>query len=434
MRKKLLQLAIMSSIVMFVACGKPDVGSDGEEQKKELDSKQVARIEGYIAKQRTLIEEAKLLKPKAEAGDATAARRWRFITSKERDPIGEPIDDARNVLRRVKRSPVVQDKESQLDSLRKEMDQSGWRSIMPTWLSAKLGDADAQVEIHDIFTSEYLDNDERVILMKGLARKEDRSNSWWMSDPPGAVKVEELAESRRQVSYNYLVDAFWVPPAGMWDPLYVEGRYRFDGIEFGPRDWLAKAAAADSKFKAMLAAVEFVSAKDDAERTRAAKELLSLCGSRDRIEGKSIVEPCLAAIYCRGISVPVDLSKAAEIMLSSIDSALRARGVRLASEHNLPFKESGYSRYKNNGLMYAVCSKYGWDTWPRDFERAYFEYWLFTRNIGHSVGDKNFARTELVELEKQLSAEQIISLQKKCWIWFKKFNGRSPISDDWLAR
>ncbi len=78
-------------------------------------------------------------------------------------------------------------------------------------------------------------------------------------------QIDVLADSRRLPSYSYFADLFWTPPSGAWDPLYVEGRYRYDGVEFAPRDWLAKAATADPKFKAKLAAVDFVAAKNDAE-------------------------------------------------------------------------------------------------------------------------------------------------------------------------
>jgi len=421
----------MSSIVMLVACGKQEFGPDGQKKKGELTADDIVAVEKGIAEQRTVIEEAKQLKAKALGGDPAAAKRWRIVTSEK-----PPLDAADYVLSRVKSSAAISAKAIQLESIRKEMRQSGWESLRPAWNSAKLGDADAQNEIYDFFTQENL-NDDRRVVVKGSA-KEARTffPVVYVLPPSELAQVDVLSDSRHLASYAYLVDLFWTPPAGPWDPFYVEGRYRHDGVEFAPRDWLAKAATGDPRFKAKLAAVDFVSAKDDAERIRAAKALLSLPSIRPNLEGRRMVASCLAAIYCRGISVPVDLSKAADIMLSSGDNTLIARGVKLVCEHNLPHTQRGIqSGHESEGLLYGAYCKYGYGNWHRDFERAYFEYWLFLWRVnGSPGGDANFARMELVELEKQLSAEQIVSLQKKCWIWLKKFDQKSPYYEDWLAR
>ena len=431
MRIRYLESIILSSVIMLLACGKPNLGSDGLERKGELSSDESDTIEKKFAEQRALIEEARGLKAKAEGGDPVAAKRWRVITSDE-----FPVNIAYLILNRVKKSAAVEAKSSQLASIRKEMSQVGWNDIRPIWISAKLGDADAQNEIHDFFTKENLGSDDRVIL-KGSVKTRQFFDLWGRSRPPAELpRIEVLADSYRLVSHSYLVDSFWTPPAGKWDPAHVEGRYRYDGIEFAPRDWLVKAAATDSRFKAKLAALDFVSANNDAERIRAAKVLLSFAATLRGLEGESLVESCMAAIYCRGISVPVDLAKAADIMLSSGDNSLQARGVKLVCEHNLPLNQKDrQSGHESEGLLYAVYSKYGYGHWKRDFERAYFEYWLFLRRVNGSPGaDANFARMELSELENRLSAEEVISLQKKCWVWYKKFEGKSPYFDDWVSR
>lgn len=429
MRIRLCQLAVMSSIVMLLACGKPDIGPDGQERKGELTADDIASVEKSIAAQRTLIEEAKQLKGKALGGDPAAAKRWRVITSKK-----PPVDTAAYILSHVKSSAAVMAKAVQLESIRKEMYQSGWESLRPIWSSAKLGDADAQNEIYDFFLQGNLHDNRRVIL------KGSKSRIFfpivYVLPPAELAQVDVLSDSRRQASYAYFVDSFWTPPAGTWDPLYVEGRYRYDGIEFTPRDWLVKASATDSRYKSKLAAINFISAKNEAERTVAAKALLSLVSINMDHASRSLVESCLAAIYCRGITVPVDLTKAAEIMLSSGDNALKARGVKLVCEHNLPLNQRDeQSGHESEELLRAVYSKYGYGNWRRDFERAYFEYWIFLWRVnGSPGGDANFARMELAELEKQLSAEEIISLQKRCWVWYKKFDGQSPYIDDWVSR
>lgn len=431
MRIRYFETIILSSVIMLLACGKPD--PDSLEGKAELTSEESATIEKKFAEQLALIEEARGLKVKAEGGDPVAARRWRVITSDE-----FPVNIAYLILNRVKKSVAVEAKGAQLALIRKEMSQVGWDDIRPIWISAKLGDADAQNEIYDFFTQENLHDDPRVVV-KGSAKEPgfDPFGRRLRRLPiPELPQIDVLADSRRLPSYSYLVDSFWTPPAGAWDPLYVEGRYRYDGIEFAPRDWLAKAATADPKFKAKLAAIDFVAAKDDAERIRSAKILLSLPGIRADLEGRHLVESCLAAIYCRGISVPADLSKAADVMLASADNALMARGVKLACERNIPLDQRAWqSGHKSEELFTAVCSRYGWGNLHRDFERAYFEYWLFLWRVnGSPGGDANFARMELAELERQLSAEEIVALQKKCWIWFKKFDAKSPYYEDWLAR
>lgn len=429
MRFGLLRSALLLSLVMLLACDKPSLGSDGHEAKGEATTEDIASIEKSFAEQRSLIEEARVLKAKAESGDPVAAKRWWDVTREYHH-----VAMASLILNRVKESAAIKAKSSQLSSIHKEMRQVGWNDIRPIWISAKLGDADAQNEVYDLFTSENLGSDDRVIL-KGSV-KWPAFDLWGHSRPPAQLpQIEVLADSYRLVSYSYLVDSFWTPPVGRWDPLYVEGRYRYDGIEFSPRDWLIKAAATDSRFKAKLAAVDFVSAKNEADRIVAAKALLSVAASRGD-DDDSLVKSCLAAIYSRGISVPVDLSKAADIMLSSRVNSLQARGVKLVCEHNLPHNQKDRQLgHEGEGLLYAVYSKYGYGHWKRDFERAYFEYWLFLCRVnGSPGGDANFARMELSELEKRLSAEEVISLQKKCQIWRKKFDGKSPYVADWDSR
>lgn len=428
MRIGLIRSALLLSLVVLLACDKPSLGPDGQEAKGEATAVDIASIEKSFADQRALIEEARVLKAKAEGGDPVAAKRWWDVTREYHH-----VTMASLILNRVKESAAVKAKGSQLASIHEEMRQVGWNDIRPIWISAKLGDADAQNEIHDFFTSENLGSDDRVIL-KGSVK-------WPAFDllghfRPHLPQIEVLADSRRLVSYSYLVDSFWTPPEGKWDPTHVEGRYRYDGIEFSPRDWLVKAAANDSRFKAKLAALDFVSANNDEERIRAAKVLLSFAATIRGLEGKSLVESCLAAIYCRGISVPVDLPKAADIMLSSGDNSLQARGVKLVCEFNLPHNlKDRQLGHRSEGLLYAVYSKYGYGHWKRDFERAYFEYWLFLLGVsGSTGGDANFARMELRELEERLSVEEVISLQKKCQIWRKKFDGKSPYVADWDSR
>jgi hypothetical protein len=196
-------------------------------------------------------------------GDPAAAKRWRVITSNRPNN----LDAAAYVLDHVKRSASVAAKVAQLESIRKEMYQLGWDDLRPVWLSAKMGDADAQNKIYDFFTQENLHDNPRVVV-KGSAKEPGfgpfgpRLRRLPIPEMP---QIDVLADSRRLPSYSYFADLFWTPPSGAWDPLYVEGRYRYDGVEFAPRDWLAKAATADPKFKAKLAAVDFVAAKNDAE-------------------------------------------------------------------------------------------------------------------------------------------------------------------------
>lgn len=431
MSKNYIQSFILLSFTLLLACGKPNGTPSVPDLKNQPASDEIAWVDESITKQRALIEEARGLQVKAEGGDPVAAKRWRFITSGS-----SLVDVAGSFLGRAKKSAAVEAKKAQLESIRKEMSRVGWHSIRPVWLSAKLGDADAQNEIYDFFAQENLHYDDRVIL-KGATIARRRHDFFGKATPADLLpQIEVLSDSCRQASYSYLVDLFWVPPAGMWDALYVEGRYRYDGIEFAPRDWLFKAAVTDSKFKAKLAAVDFVSAKTEAERKVAAKALLSFADVRVGLEGRSLVESCIAAVYCRGIYVQADLSKAAHVMLSSEDNALRARGVRLVCEKNLPIKqEVDLAVSEGEGLLYAVYSKYGYGHWGRDFERAYFEYWLFLQRGGvSSGGDMNFARMELDGLESRLTSEGVLSLQKKCRIWYKKLDGKSPSFDDWVSR
>ena len=426
----LLRSAVFMSIIMLLGCGKPDLGPDGEERKSTLSSEDVIYIGKCIDEQEAAIKEAGLLKPKAQAGDLAAATRWRILTGEGPDDLLSPDRRARKVLDHYKAKEVVKAKVAQLQSMRLRMRDLGWDDIRPTWTAAKLGDAVAQNEIHDFFAQKSLKYDRR-------ARKK-KDYDWWISENVEFRDIQVLTNPCRQLSYSYLVDAFWTPPAGMWDPFYVEGRYRYDGIEFTPRDWLVKAAVSDVRYRAKLAAVDFISAKDEDARLVAAKALLALSNINEDYEGRALVESCLAAIYCRGIAVQADLAKAAQIMLSSCDNALKARGVKLVCENNLPGEVDGrpYGRADRErvgrAILYAVCNQYGYGEWKRDYERAYFEYWLCLRD--KNGGDVNFARRGLDELERRLSPDEVVSLQKKCWIWAKKFDWESPYIDDWNAR
>lgn len=311
------------------------------------------------------------------------------------------------------------------------MSQNGWGDLLPTWISAKLGEADAQNEIFEFFSRENLYYGGRRL----VHFKPAPFDLWGPGRRP-KLECEVMANGHNQASYSYLVDPLWMPPAGAWDPLYVEGRYRCEGIEFSPREWLVKAAAGDSKYRAKLAAHDFILAKNEAERTAAARMLLSHESVRSHAEDRSLVDSCLATLYIRGIVVPVNLSKAAQIMLSSSDEALKARGLKLVCEHNLPLRGQDIDQvgHTSGALLIAVCSKYGVGVWGRDLERAYFEYWRFLRSWSRPAGDANFARMELAEIERRLTPEQVVSLQKNCWNWEKKFGWKTPDMDDWKAR
>ena len=419
MRIVLLRSAVFMSVIMLLGCGKPDLGPDGKERRSALSSGDITLIERYIVEQRAAIEEAGRLKPKAFGGDLEAAKRWKVLTSY--DP---RVKSALDVLKYYKESDAIKAKRTQLKSMLDETRDLGWGDIRPSWISAKLGDAEAQNELHEFFAQgEGLRRDERALKI---------GDSW----DPELRDIEVLTYSSCQLSYAYLVDDFWTPPAGMWDPFYVEGRYRYDGIEFAPRDWLVKAAASNPRYRAKLAAVDFISAKDEDARLVAAKALLSLYNINGDYEGRDLVESCLAAIYRRGIAVQPDIAKAVQIMLSSRDKGLWARGVKLVCENNLPVHEK-YHRVSGRvgeELVVAVGTKYGFGGLSRDFELAYFEYWLFLHSWGASSSDANFARRELDELERGLSHDEVVSLQKKCWIWGEKFKWQSPSYEDWKAR
>ena len=426
MRTKFLRSALLLSIVMLFGCDKPGLGPDGQEKKSDLSLFEIESIDKSFANQRALLEEVKQLKRKAENGDLASAARWCAITNQS-----GPIFAAEEILKRSKKSPVLQKKLDEFYTIQHEMSQAGWGDLLPTWISAKLGQADAQNEIFEFFSRED-------IYFSGLRRvhfKRAPSDLWGTSRRP-KLECEVMANGHNQASYSYLVDPFWAPPAGEWDSLYIEGRFKCEGIEFSPREWLAKAAAGDSKYRAKLAAHDFILAKNEAERTAAAKMLLSHESFRSHAEDRSLVDSCLATLYIRGIVVPVNLSKAAQIMLSSRDAALNARGVRLVCEHNLPLRGQDVDQggHISNALLIAVCSKYGVGVWGRDLERAYFEYWRFLRSSSQPTSDANFARMELAEIEKRLTPEQVVSLQKNCRNWEKKFGWKTPDIDEWNAR
>jgi hypothetical protein len=432
MENAMLRMFFATFAILMVACGKHEAIS-GAEKGAVLSHDDIRAFNASITAQRKLIDSVRKLEKAAEGGDANAAREWRML-SKE-----VPIRDADLILDGVKKWPKEEiDRmiglKKTLSGIREEMYLIGWNSLRPVWVSAKLGDPEAQNELFDFFSnrryqrSNFVVFDGRQPYLRNFIRPAELDAR--------RPKVDVLLESARLETYAHMVDDWWIPDACRQLSLYVEGRYRCEDLEFSPRDWLAKAAATNSKYKAKLAAVDFLSAKNQEGRSLAAKILISEYKEEPEGEDVALQQACMAAIYYRGISVPIDRLKAAIIMLSSSDGSLRARGVRLACQDGMPLDKYVYEGSReNSGLINAICSKNGYGPWRRDFERAYFEFWLYLAVVGDSRGgDANFARKELEELENRLTGEAAISLQSKCWIWAKKFDWKSPNADQWLAR
>jgi hypothetical protein len=433
MENTLLRMFFATFAILMVACGRREAISGAETGESVLSQADIQAFNAATAAQRRLIASVRKLEKAAEGGDANAAREWRILTKEV------PIRDADLILDGVKKWPKEEiarmtNLRKTLSGIREEMHTIGWYSLRPVWISAKLGDPEAQNELFDFFSNRRYQRSNFVLI--------DGRQPYLNNLVPPAKhdarrpKVDVLLESARLGTYAHMVDDWWTPDAYRQRSLYVEGRYRCEGVEFSPRDWLAKAAVTNSKYKAKLAAVDFLSAKNEEGRNLAAKILISEYREEPESKDVALQQACMAAIYYRGISVPTDRLKAAVIMLSSSDGSLRARGIRLACQEGMPLDQYLYDGSReNSGLINAICSKNGYGPWRRDFERAYFEYWLFLAVVEDSRGgDASFARKELAELENRLTGEAVISLQNRCWIWAKKFDWKSPNGDQWLAR
>ncbi len=382
--------------LLLVACGKPDVTRDSRERKAELSKEEAAQFDKELAEARKSVALAEAYKKKAMAGDLGAAKSWRGVVSAHNEGPGDILWVIRDANRN---DPVNAARFAQLDAFRRDRAAAGWEGegFEPLWFAAKLGDPSSQFALY-------------------ARSKEIIHTSHLMNAGRGKLSlVKGLQNPKRLESHAYMVDSFWTPPEGSWDPYYIDGRARYDGIEFSPRDWLVKAAASDPRYKDDLASIDFIIAKNDAERKVAAASLLSSVDN-----GGALVAACKATIHLRGIATPVDLERAARIMIESGDDYLKARGVKLACERNLVIGDAAnrfslLSRPRRGMLLQAVQYRYGYLGAQRDTERAYYNYWLCVSALADvSFADSNFARNELREIEQGLSADGIRALQRKC--------------------
>lgn len=390
---------LVALCLLLVACGKPDVTRDGRERKAELSKEEAAQFDMELAEARKTVALAQAYKKKAMAGDLEAARSWRGVVSAHNEGPGDILWVIRDANRN---DPVNAARFAQLDAFRRDRQAAGWEGegFEPLWFAAKLGDPSSQFALYNR-SKEFIHTSR---LNNGLRGGKQLS----------LVKVIQKPE--RLESHAYMVDSFWTPPEGAWDPYYIDGRARYDGIEFSPRDWLVKAAASDPRYKDYLASVDFITAKNDAERKVAAASLLSSFDNG----GAALVAACKATIHLRGVATPVDSERAARIMIESGDAYLMARGVKLACERNLVIGNvdrfvASLSWEEDGILLRGVQSRYGYRA-QRDVERAYYNYWLCvsTPHIAVSLADTNFARNELREIEHGMSTEAIRALQRKC--------------------
>ena len=421
---KITSLLLVILSVCFVSCDKPKV-----KKADTVVAPATANLSpdaDFVAQLGLLSNKLKISIARAESGDVEAANEWRHIASSGSRKLLESIDE----VSAVPCAPGAEGQRALLIAAKKQFSNS-LKFDRAVWVSAKLGVSDAQWELYARLVRRTVD-----------------------------LPLEEIVVPAMSVSHAYMVDQTWVVPSGAWDPCWSEGLYRYDGVEFSPRYWLAKAAQADPKYLPRLAAVDFISARDAAGRAAAAGLLLSSVGSNQH-PGDELVSSCLGAIYYRGVAVKADLVKSAEVMLGSGESALGARGVVLVCERDLVVRRPSSPYHWSDSvskdlsvsadLYFAACSKYGYAGHARDLEKAYFYLFRYLKtstrlNRRHSQpiiitdaaaadsrhypfresgvidsADYMFARHEISKIEGRLSQAEVMALQKRCGLWIYRW-------------
>ncbi len=447
MNIRLLGLLILAGILL-VSCGdspakpKSHYGSSSSGEADSVKHK-IKKVGDLLEPQKKLIRLLVDYRNRAKAGDKEAAWKWYALTFDKQGEYHkwlELADEEERVIYEdlsAAEQRMVDQQNARLGDAVAELKKTIGLGDESRLAAARLGSPEAQWDL-------YL----------SLSSHDDSSSGRKISGKEEPRPISCLVRPVMLQNHSYMLDEGWIAPSGPWDTYYVEGRFECDGQEFTPRDWLLKAAASSPEYRPRLAALDFISARHAGARLEAAKSILALATEQTKWWKDDLFGECLAAIHYHGIGTPVDLVRAAEVMMESQGYSLKARGVDLICERNLvvwpirrPFEGLPERNQKLEGvreakLLYlSACSRYGYLGKDRSAEDAYYylyEYLLvdgvsfwgaLSDNKSKEFGDPDsvYARMRISELERKMQAGEVAALQDKCLERRRKFDRRTVL-------
>lgn len=450
MRSVHVSLLFVFISLLFSGCDR------GERVEEIISEKDIKACEAAITRQEKLTKNVKYFADGALAGDVQSAGYWAYYAYVEPRKLDSNKEMGMEEVAKIMRKPVKEDPPEyhalygRYLACIEKMHQAGYGSGLPLVTAARLGAPVAYYELYQLLSNVV---ERRAGLKAGFVFKErlqvdpyaTRHYSDYRPLSPLSVTedklpvIEVLEPAVASQSHSFMLDLEWQTPSGSWDPMYKPGRFKYKDMVFSPHELLKKAAAENEKYRARLAAVEFISSHSASDREVAAKALLSLAESGDFPPYDVLVNTCIATIHLRGIGSPASTSKAVEVMLSSRNDGLIARGILLACRDDVALNSDASSQILFGGgdLVDAAIHQFGWGGGGRvrDLERAYFHYFRFM--LDHERGDDSdlrFARKRMSEIEARLSPDALLKLQRNCYFWSTKWPEKGPYFKDWMDR
>lgn len=416
--------------------------------------KDIEACDAAIKRQEELTEITKKYADMALAGNVQSAGLWADYAYIEPRKLDSSKKMSMEDVAKIMRKPVKGDPAEyhavygRYLACVEKMHEAGYGSGLPLVTAARLGVPFAQYELYQLLSNVV----ERSSGLKAGFVFEERFQAspyayrhysdYRPLSPLSVAKdklpvIEVLEPAVASQSHSFMLDLEWQTPSGAWDPMYKPGRFKYKDMVFSPHELLKKAAAENEKYRARLAAVEFISSHSASDREVAAKTLLSLAESGDFPLYDVLVNTCIATIHLRGIGSPASTSKAVEVMLSSRNDGLMARGILLACRDDVALNSDASSQnlFGGGDLVDAAIHQFGWGGGVRDLERAYFHYFRFmlVQERGDD-SDLRFARKRMSEIEARLSPEALLKLQRNCYIWSTKWPRNGPYFKEWRDR
>jgi len=434
-------------------------GCDGEERvEKIISEKDIKACEAAITRQEKLTKNVKYFADGALAGNVQSAGYWANYAYVEPRKLDSNKEMGMEDVAKIMRKPVKGDPAeyhalySRYLACIEKMHEAGYGSGLPLVTAARLGVPSAQYELYQLLSNVV---ERSAGLKAGFVFKERfqvgpyafRHYSDYRPLSPLSVAedklpaIEVLEPAVASQSHSFMLDLEWQTPSGSWDPMYKPGRFKYKDMVFSPHELLKKAAAENEKYRARLAAVEFISSHSASDREVAAKALLSLAESGDCPLYDVLVNTCIATIHLRGIGSPANTSKAVEVMLSSRNAGLIARGILLAVRDDVALNSDASSQILwvegrlHRDIADAASHQFGWGGRGRDLEKAYFHYFRFI--LDHDRGDDSdvrFARKRMSEIEACLSPDSLLRLQRNCHFWSTRWLENGPSYREWRDR
>ncbi len=438
----------------MAGCGKTNTS-----EVKVVSEKDIKACDAAIIEQKKLTVTVKGSMDDALAGDSGQSYWWyKLAYAEPRKPESHSKLTMAQVAE-ILRKPVDGDSDEYLAVYKRyegcvqEMHAAGYGSGLPLITAARLGVPPAQYDLYQLLSNVV---ERRACLKAGFVFKEQPGHnhpyvtlhySDYRPLSPLSVAedklpvIEVLEPAMASQSHSYMLDLEWKAPAGPWDPMFKDGKFRYADMVFSPHELLTRAAAQNDKYRAKLAAAEFISSSSASGRLAAAKALLGLAASGDCPLYDELINTCIATIHLRGVGTPADASKATEVMLSSRNAGLIARGILLAVRDDVALNSDASSQILwvegrlHRDIADAASHQFGWGGRGRDLEKAYFHYFRFI--LDHDRGDDadvRFARKRMSEIEACLSPDSLLRLQRNCHFWSTRWLENGPSYRDWRDR